>query len=138
MLRKTIETTGWLSNEVLDKITSPIRLHRSKIFSIFFRKFFKVFRKLFDCLVISKFFSEIGRVETIHLVRKSSNFESSLRFFGRLKKIANFDSIDSIFCSIRSILCPRAYNSWLCTLPCHNDPSNRRSVHHDDRRHHLR
>ena len=49
------------------------------------RKFFEVFRKLFDCFVISKIFPEIGRAETIHLVRKSSNFEPSSRFFGRLK-----------------------------------------------------
>ena len=79
----------WISatqiNEVLDKITSPIRLHRSKNFRKKFRKFCEVFRKLFDCFVISIFFSEIGRAETIHLVRKSSNFEPSSRFFGRLK-----------------------------------------------------
>ena len=35
--------------------------------------------------MISKFLPEIGRAETIHLVRKSSNFEPSSRFFGRLK-----------------------------------------------------
>ena len=80
---------GFSFNEVLDKITSPIRLHRSKNvskhLSKIFRNFFEVFRKLFDCFVISKIFPEIGRAETIHLVRKSSNFEPSSRFFGRLK-----------------------------------------------------
>ena len=35
--------------------------------------------------MISKIFPEIGRAETIHLVRKSSNSEPSSWFFGRLK-----------------------------------------------------
>ena len=34
-------------NEVLDKITSPIRLHRSKFFSKLFSKFFRSFSKTF-------------------------------------------------------------------------------------------
>ena len=40
--------------------------------------------------------------------QKTSKCEPSSRFFGRLKNFANFDSIDSIFRSIRSILRPRA------------------------------
>ena len=43
------------------------------------------FRKLFVRFVLSKNFPEIGRAETIRLVRTSSNFELSSRFFGGLK-----------------------------------------------------
>ena len=48
-------------------------------------KNFRIFRKLFVRFVRSKIFPEIGRAETIRLVQKSSNFEPSSRFFGRLK-----------------------------------------------------
>ena len=55
-----------------------------KNFSNFFLNF-RIFRKLFVRFVRSMFFPEIGRAETIRLVQKSSNFELSSRFFGRLK-----------------------------------------------------
>ena len=50
-----------------------------------FSKNFRIFWKLFVRFVLSKIFPEIGRAETIRLVQKSSNFELSSRFFGRLK-----------------------------------------------------
>ena len=56
-----------------------------KIFPENFRIFFEFFKKLFVRFVLSKIFLEIGRAETIRLVHKSSNFELSSRFFGRLK-----------------------------------------------------
>ena len=75
-------------NETLDKITSPIRLHRSKNFSKFFENFSIVswFQKI----------PEIGRAETIHLVQKSSNFELSSRFSGCLKIFIGQGSLYSL------------------------------------------
>ena len=55
--------------------------HTKKVFE----RIFKKIRKLFVHFVLSKYFREIGRAETIRLVQKSSNFELSSRFFGRLK-----------------------------------------------------
>ena len=40
--------------------------------------------------------------------KNRQNLSDPRNFLGRLKIFANFDSIDSIFRSIRSILCPRA------------------------------
>ena len=57
----------------------------SKNFSKKVLKIFRIFRKLFVHFVRTKIFPEIGRAETIRLVQKSSNFELSSRFFGRLK-----------------------------------------------------
>ena len=63
------------------------RIWLKKIRNIFrkFSKIFRIFWKLFVRFVLSKIFPEIGRAETIRLVQKSSNFELSSRFFGRLK-----------------------------------------------------
>ena len=60
-------------------------LKRKEKATNFFSKIFRIFRKLFVRFVLSKIFPEIGRAETIRLVQKSSNFELSSRFFGRLK-----------------------------------------------------
>ena len=58
------------------------------MFFLFFSEHFCLFR-LFDLivrsLVRSKICRKIVRVDAIDLVQKSSNFEPSLRFFGRLK-----------------------------------------------------
>ena len=86
-------------------MTSAISIFR--IFRIFFSIIFRNFRELFVRLVRSKIFRQTACVAAICLVRISSKFEPSSRFFGRLKIFANFDSIDSIFRSIRSILRPR-------------------------------
>ena len=77
----------------IDTIDRPIESIDSIVLIIF--RSFEKFEKI-DC------------VETIDSVQKSSEFEPSSRFFGRLKIFGNFDSIDSIFRSIRSILRPRA------------------------------
>ena len=50
----------------------------------FFRKKIQIFEKLFVRFVLSKLFPEIGGAQTIRLVQKSSNFELSSWFFGRL------------------------------------------------------
>ena len=52
----------------------------------------------------SQNFWKIDHGETIDSVKKSLKYEPSSRFFGRLKILVIFDSIDSIFFSIRSIL----------------------------------
>ena len=59
-----------------------------KIFRKVFRNFFRIFFDCFENFSYVSFFQifpEIGRAETIRLVQKSSNFELSSRFFGRLK-----------------------------------------------------
>ena len=75
------------TNETYEKFSK-----NSNFFQNFFRKKirfffenFRIFRKIFVHFVRSKNFPEIGRAETIRLVQKSSNFELSSRFFGRLK-----------------------------------------------------
>ena len=58
------------------------------IFRIFRNKkliIFRIFRELFVRFVRSKNFHETAWVAAIFLVRKSSKFEPSSRFFGRLK-----------------------------------------------------
>ena len=50
---------------------------------------FWIFRELFVCFVRSNFFHQTAWVAAIFLIRKSSKFEPSSRFFGRLK-IFNF------------------------------------------------
>ena len=69
----------------------------SKNFSKIFLKNFRIFRKLFVRFVRSKIFPEIGRAETIRLVQKSSNFEPSSRFFGRLKTESSETKVHSLY-----------------------------------------
>ena len=64
----------------------------TRIFSTIFR----IFRKLFVNFVLSNFFPEIGHAEMIRLVHKSSNFELSPRFFGRLKIFIGQGSLYSL------------------------------------------
>ena len=72
------------NHETIEKFSKNFEKF-SKIFSKKILKNFRIFRKLFVRFVRSKIFPEIGRAETIRLVQKSSNFELSSRFFGRLK-----------------------------------------------------
>ena len=51
----------------------------------FFSIIFQIFRELFVRLVRSKIFHQTACVAAIFLVRFSSKFEPSSRFFGRLK-----------------------------------------------------
>ena len=72
------------NHETIEKFSKNFE-NFSKNCSKIFLKNFRIFRKLFVRFVRSKIFPEIGRAETIRLVQKSSNFEPSSRFFGRLK-----------------------------------------------------
>ena len=65
------------------------------------------FRNLFVRFVLSKIFPEIGRAKTIRFVQKSSNFELSSRFFGRLKIFngqGSLYSLEPIFQTLHYIL----------------------------------
>ena len=74
------------------RLTFFVRLCFSNLFS----KTFRSFSKTFGLLGPFETFPEIGRAETIHLVRKSSNFELSSRFFGRLKIFIGQGSLYSL------------------------------------------
>ena len=75
-----------------------------KIFDLFlnfskFKKvrfFFEFFKNFSFVSFFRTFFPEIGRAETIRLVQKSSNFELSSRFFGRLKIFIGQGSLYSL------------------------------------------
>ena len=74
------------------RLPKIIRKKKFRFFSIFLR----IFRKLFVGFILSNIFPEIDGAETIRLVRKSSNFELSSRFFGRLKIFIGLGSLYSV------------------------------------------
>ena len=65
-----------------------------KIFEFFFENF-SIFLKTFRMFRSFEIFPEMGRAETIRLVRKSSNFELSSRFSDRLKIFTGLGSQNS-------------------------------------------
>ena len=92
-------TYFWKKNrnhETIEKFSKNFKKISKKFLKKFLKKF-RIFRKLFVRFVRSKIFPEIGRAETIRLVQKSSNFEPSSRFFGRLKTESSETKVHSLY-----------------------------------------